>query len=97
VSIPAEHGKADLPPVAVVTGPPVRSETRRLGAEERSAMRNVALDMGAKTISYCEVHEGQVVDRATVRRLDDLEVRLGPKAGPARVASGLSSPRHSCR
>jgi transposase len=49
-------------------------------------MRNVGLDMGANTISYCEVRDGQVVDRATVRRLKDLDARLGPKAFPARVA-----------
>jgi transposase len=48
-------------------------------------MRNVALDMGAKTISYCQVHDGKVVDRATVRRLSDLEDRLGPNAAPAHV------------
>lgn len=49
-------------------------------------MRSVALDLGAKSISYCEVKDGQVVDRATVRKLSDLQDRLGPKATAARVA-----------
>jgi transposase len=49
-------------------------------------MRNVALDLGAKKIAYCEVASGQVVDRFTVSSLETLRTRLGPDQPPARVA-----------
>jgi transposase len=49
-------------------------------------MRSVALDLGAKKIAYCEVAEGQVVERRTVRALGDLSVLLGPNTRKARVA-----------
>jgi transposase len=49
-------------------------------------MRSVALDLGAKKIAYCEVRDGNVIDRATVDRLMSLEAMLGPRAVPARVA-----------
>jgi transposase len=48
-------------------------------------MRNVALDLGAKSIAYCEVAADAVVQRATVRSLSMLESLLGPQAPPARV------------
>jgi transposase len=49
-------------------------------------MRNVALDLGARKISYCEVAEGSVVERRTVQGLSSLRDLLGPKTLPARVA-----------
>jgi transposase len=49
-------------------------------------MRNVALDLGAKKIAYCEVLSGKVIDRATVSSLSSLAPMLGPEAEPARVA-----------
>jgi transposase len=49
-------------------------------------MRNVALDLGAKKIAYCEVSNGSVVERATVSSLGALEPKLGPQAEPACVA-----------
>jgi len=49
-------------------------------------MRNVALDLGAKKIAYCEVSSGKVIDRATVSSLSSLAAMLGPQAKPARVA-----------
>jgi len=49
-------------------------------------MRNVALDLGARKISYCEVREGQVVARRTVRSLSELERELGAETERARVA-----------
>jgi transposase len=49
-------------------------------------MRNVALDLGAKKIAFCEVSEGTVVNRATVTSLLSLEPMLGPQAAPTRVA-----------
>lgn len=48
-------------------------------------MRTVALDLGARKISYCEVRDGQVIDRTTVRSLSMLDDRIGPKSKPARV------------
>jgi transposase len=49
-------------------------------------VRNVALDLGTKAIAYCEVRDGQVIERTTVGTLWGLEALLGPKAPPARVA-----------
>jgi len=49
-------------------------------------MRIVALDLGAKEISFCEVAQQRVVDRATVRSLDHLYGTLGPGRARARVA-----------
>jgi transposase len=49
-------------------------------------MRNVALDLGIRKISLCEVADGRVVQRRTVSELAALEDTLGPKSVPARVA-----------
>ena len=49
-------------------------------------MRSVGLDLGARHISYCEVSEGVVVRRASVRRLSELEPMLGAKTAEAKVA-----------
>ena len=49
-------------------------------------MRNVALDLGSKSIAYCEVVAGTVVERVTVTSLASLEQLLGSEAAPARVA-----------
>lgn len=49
-------------------------------------MRNVALDLGARTIAYCEIEADTVVRRATVSSIGSLETLLGPEAAPARVA-----------
>src|SRR5262245_31096398 len=54
--------------------------------KERSAMRNVALDLSARKISYCEVADGCVIERRTVGSLHALKDLLGPEAPPARVA-----------
>lgn len=77
---------ADLSPPADAGDTPARSETQGVGAQERSAMRTVALDMGAKKISYCEVKRRQVVERTTVRTLEALLPLLGPNTPPAAVA-----------
>jgi transposase len=49
-------------------------------------MRTVALDWGAKKISYCEVRRREVVERTTVRTLEALLPLLGPNTPPAAVA-----------
>ena len=49
-------------------------------------MRRVGLDLGARHIAYCEVVDGVVVRRASVRRLGELEAFLGPKTPMAQVA-----------
>ena len=49
-------------------------------------MRKVALDLGKRKISYCEVATGQVVRRLTVSRIETLETELGPEQAPAVVA-----------
>ena len=49
-------------------------------------MRNVALDLGAKKIAYCEVTGGKVIRRTTVSSLEALEPLLGTEAPAARVA-----------
>ena len=49
-------------------------------------MRSIGLDLGARHIAYCEVREGKVVDRTTVKSLSQLRSRIGPDSPPARVA-----------
>ncbi len=49
-------------------------------------MRIVALDLGAKKTTYCEVFQGQVVHRTTVSQISSLRLELGPDKPPARVA-----------
>jgi transposase len=44
------------------------------------------LDLAAKKISFCEVSDGNVVGRTTVRAVGGLEDRLGPGQPRARVA-----------
>jgi transposase len=48
-------------------------------------MRSVGLDLGVRHIAYCEVKDGQVVERAAVRNFAQLASRLGPKSAPAEV------------
>lgn len=48
-------------------------------------MRSVGLDLGKRHIAYCEVVDGKVVDRATVKSLEELASRLGPGTEPAVV------------
>lgn len=76
---------ADPSPEANASSTPTRSETQATGAQERSAMRIVALDLGSK-ISYCEVKGGRVVERATVKSLAELQAVIGPNTPPAKVA-----------
>jgi transposase len=49
-------------------------------------MRKVALDLGARKTSYCEVQDGTVIKRATVSCIETLESELGPGQPPATVA-----------
>jgi transposase len=49
-------------------------------------MRKVALDLGARKTAYCEVQNGQVIQRATVTSLETLESLLGPRHHAAEVA-----------
>lgn len=48
-------------------------------------MRSVALDLGGK-ITFCEVSDGEVVVRKTVKAFEDLRGVLGPQTPQARVA-----------
>ena|GEM_PF-2306639 len=81
-----EKDSADLSPVALAAGTPTRLVTQKEGAKERSAMRNIGLDLGAKKISFCEVEDGKVVARRTVSVLSALEDTLGVNTPKARVA-----------
>lgn len=65
---------------------PTRSKAQWTGAVGRPAMRTVALDLGARRIDFCEIGEGGVLIRKTVRRLKDLLSVLGPNTPAARVA-----------
>ena len=47
-------------------------------------MRSVGLDLGARHIAYCEVQDGCVVRRGSVRRVSELKTVL--EGAPARVA-----------
>ena len=49
-------------------------------------MRSVGLDLGVRHIAYCEVADGKVVDRTTVKSLSQLVSRIGPDCPAARVA-----------
>lgn len=49
-------------------------------------MRSVALDLGVKETSFCEVSRGLVIARRTVTELRELEDVLGPTSERARVA-----------
>ena len=49
-------------------------------------MRNVALDLGLRKICFCEVSNGKVVARRTVRSIEELEDVLGPETDTAQVA-----------
>ena len=49
-------------------------------------MRKVALDLGKRKISYCEVARGQVIRRLTVSRIETMETELGVDQPPAVVA-----------
>jgi len=57
-----------------------------VGAKEETAMRSVALDLGVKQTSFCEVSRGLVIGRRTVVELQSLEDVLGPGSKRARVA-----------
>src|SRR5580698_2530278 len=80
-----------LPPTAETTDTPTCSEAhdaRRRGAQGRLVMRKIGLDLGARHIAYCEVSADgkQVVDRVTVKSLEELRSRLGPDAESATIA-----------
>jgi transposase len=78
---------ADLSPAGFPADTPTRSSgANKTGAKERSAMRNVALDLGTTKTSYCEVCRDEVVKRATVSSVESLQCLLGPEQPPARVA-----------
>ena len=49
-------------------------------------MRIVALDLGMRCIAFCEVKDGAVVARRTVKTFAALSDVLGPKSAPAKVA-----------
>lgn len=49
-------------------------------------MRTVALDLGVRKICLCEVRDGVVVQRVTVRSLKELQPYLGADTPPAQVA-----------
>jgi transposase len=80
------NGVADLSPPAFAGDGPTRSATQSTGAKERSAMRNVALDLAVRKIAFCEVAGGQVLRRLTVSSIKSLEPHLGRQAQPAKVA-----------
>jgi transposase len=48
-------------------------------------MRTVALDLGARKISYSEAKQGRIVERATARGMGGLVRQLGPNTPPAEV------------
>ena len=76
--LPAEH-TADTPACSKA------QDAGRLGAQRRSVMRSVGLDLGVRHIAFCEVKDGAVVDRGSVRRFSQLAGRIGPDTTPAQV------------
>jgi transposase len=78
---------ADLSPTVFAVDTPARSEAQiELGAQERSAMRSVGLDLGTREVSFCEVVDGYVVARRKAGSIEALEDLLGADTRPARVA-----------
>ena len=55
-------------------------------------MRSVALDLGVKETSFCEVSRGLVVARRTVSELRNLEDLLGPGSKRATVGDAMGCP-----
>jgi transposase len=49
-------------------------------------MRSIGLDLGARHIAYCEVRNGEVIDRTSVKRLEQLKSRIGPDCPRACIA-----------
>jgi transposase len=49
-------------------------------------MRKVALDLGARKTAFCEVRDGQVVQRGTGTRVESLSWLLGPEQSASVVA-----------
>ena len=49
-------------------------------------MRHVALDLGSKKTTYCEVSQGEVVQRGAVAQVETLSTVLGPEQPEATVA-----------
>ena len=81
------ENRAILPPSGrIPDGTPTRSVTQLDGAQGRMTMRIVALDLGTKKTSFCELSQGQVVQRLTVSDVCSLEHLLGPDQPPANVA-----------
>jgi hypothetical protein len=77
----------DLRSAAEATDTPTCSEAQIVeGAQGRSVMRSVGLDLGARHIAWCQVINGMVTRRGSVHRLEELEPLLGTATPPARVA-----------
>src|SRR5664280_110046 len=92
-TMPVEENKvaenrATLPPPGEnPDGAPTRSETQNVqGAKGRMTMRIVALDLGVRKTTYCEISQGKVVQRATVSEVASLQSLLGPEQAAATVA-----------
>jgi transposase len=81
-----EKWMADLPPGGKPTSASTHSEMQETEAEGRPAVRKVALDLGKKKTTYCEVAKGEVIRRLTVSEVTSLETVLGPKEPEAVVA-----------
>ena len=82
----AEKKTAVLPLVAEAVSTPARSETQwKVGAKGRTAMRNIALDLGNR-ITYARAEDGRIVERGVFDSLTEVERLLGPETPAARVA-----------
>jgi transposase len=78
---------ADLSPPVCAEGTSTRSKGAiNAEAKERSTMRHVALDLGSKKTTYCEVSQGEVVQRGAVTQVETLSTVLGPEQPEATVA-----------
>ena len=58
-------------------------------------MRKVALDLGKRQTTYCEVSDGEVVQRATVSQVQSLETLLGPDVSAQKTRRSI--PRRGSR
>lgn len=83
---PVDTKEANLPSAESTAHTPTRSRRNRTGIEGRLTMRKVALDLGSRQISFCEVSDGKVLSRRSVRQVSELESVLGPDSDSAVVA-----------
>lgn len=81
-----------------LAAPPRAQRHKEWGSKGGRVMRSVGLDLGARHIAFCEVRDGLVVDRTSVRSLEQLKGDRAPIARRPHCLRGIAraSPSSSC-